>query len=325
MEGGDIASGTTGRSFGWINTSLRPVPDPMGVLRRIAIQEYHRLEQELPELAVQWIGALTYGAASEAMQGSDPADGVLMATSARIRDLEPRLKHPPDQARFAPEEGALDAVKATHTLIAGAQAHGAKVLTRTPVLRLLCRGSRLTGVETSVGMLEADMVVLAAGTGTEKLIEQFNVTLPVDASPAIFIRYKPQPKLIHTIISSPAMEVRQDVDGVLFAAEDYLDDSPDNQPAAVAQRTARAMEGELEGAAPVEPEWSCVGFRPIPRDGAPIIGYLPGTTGLYVCVMHPGVTLAAAVGRLASEEIVHGVLDSSLDSYRPARFLQPRD
>lgn len=42
----------------------------------------------------------------------------------------------------------------------------------------------------------------------------------------------------------------------------------------------------------------------MPADGIPIISYLPKMGGVYICAMHPGVTLAAVVGRLASEEII---------------------
>ncbi|MNH75992.1 hypothetical protein D3C87_1602080 [compost metagenome] len=42
--------------------------------------------------------------------------------------------------------------------------------------------------------------------------------LPIEASPAIFIRYKTQPNLVNTIISSPEMEVRQGPEGTLLAA-----------------------------------------------------------------------------------------------------------
>ena len=47
-----------------------------------------------------------------------------------------------------------------------------------------------------------------------------------------------------------------------------------------------------------------MGWRPIPQDGLPIVGFLPGIGGLYVSVMHSGVTLAAAVGRFAAAEIL---------------------
>lgn len=52
---------------------------------------------------------------------------------------------------------------------------------------------------------------------------------------------------MRTIISSPEMEVRQGTNGSLLAAEDYLDDTLQNQPAAIALRTAQAIWNELHG------------------------------------------------------------------------------
>ena len=66
------------------------------------------------------------------------------------------------------------------------------------------------------------------------------------------------------------------------------------------------------------------GLRPMPVDGIPIIGYLPDMDGVYVCAMHPGVTLAAIVGRLASEEIVDDKVSPALESCRPERFSKSR-
>ncbi|MNQ78680.1 FAD dependent oxidoreductase [compost metagenome] len=117
------------------------------------------------------------------------------------------------------------------------------------------------------------------------------------------------------------MEVRQDEDGTMLAAEDYVDDAPENQPAAMAQRTASAIRNELAGAEPIAPAFACIGLRPMPFDGVPIIGYLPQVEGAYVCAMHPGVVLAAIVGQLASDEIVTGEPASALEACRPARFL----
>jgi glycine/D-amino acid oxidase-like deaminating enzyme len=116
------------------------------------------------------------------------------------------------------------------------------------------------------------------------------------------------------------MEVRQSTDGSLLAAEDYLDDAPDNHPAAVAHRTAKAIQQELHGVTSIKTELACVGWRPMPADGLPIIGALPGISGAYVCAMHPGVILAAVVGRLASEEILTGKSASALAPCRPDRF-----
>jgi glycine/D-amino acid oxidase-like deaminating enzyme len=149
-----------------------------------------------------------------------------------------------------------------------------------------------------------------------------NISLPLAASPALFIRYKAQADMVNGVISSPAMEVRQGADGTLLAAEDYVSDAPEHQPMAIALQTAKAIQHELGAITAIEPEAACIGLRPMPEDGVPIVGYLPGIGGAYVCVMHPGVTLAATVGRLVSEEIVDGVLAAALVPCRPQRVLE---
>lgn len=320
LEAQDIASGVTGSSFAWINTS-HSGHDPVAQLRGAAITEYRRLETELPDLKVQWTGSLAYGTSPDGVrQASANRASATLVSRSQILDLEPNLKNPPQQALYNAEEGALDAVQATHALIAGAQAHGAKVLTQTRVIGFTTQKTKVTGVETTRGIIDADIVVLAAGTGIAKLTETLKVSLPIEASPAIFIRYTSQPNLVHTIISSPEMEVRQSANGTLVAAEDYLDDALENQPGEMALRTARVIQNELHGVISIRPESACVGLRPIPIDSIPIIGYLPDIGGMYVCAMHPGVTLAAIVGRLVCEEIIDKKTSSALAPCRPDRF-----
>ncbi|MFZ4875278.1 NAD(P)/FAD-dependent oxidoreductase [Janthinobacterium sp. Mn2066] len=317
LEAQAIASGVTGTSFAWIHTTHGNA-DPTAHLHSAAIAEYRRLETELPQLKIHWGGALSYGGEAGNMP---PAT---LVSREQICTLEPKLKHPPEHAWHAAAEGALDAVAATHALLAGAQAHGAQVLTHTPVLDFSRDGSSVTGVKTAKENIAADLVVLAAGTATASLAAMLGATLPITTSPAILICYKAPANLVQGIISSPQMEIRQGADGCLLAAEDYLDDTPDNQPAAVAQRTAAAIQDELHGATGIETELACVGWRPMPADGIPIIGPLPNMCGAYVCAMHPGVILAAVVGRLASEEIITGKAAPALAPCRPDRFSAPK-
>lgn len=320
VEAGAIASGVTSTSFAWLNTSHKG-PDPIAPLRGAALQEYRRLEAELPGLKVRWTGALSYTEGIEqVLQNPSKSPLTTLVPGTRVRELEPNLKHPPEQAVFAGAQGALDAVAATHALVAGAAMLGTAVLAHTPVLDFATQGAKVTGVQTASGVIDADVVVLAAGTAITTLAELLEVTLPIDASPAVFIRYAAQPDRVRTIISSPQMEVRQGAGGTLLVAEDYLDDSPENQPLEIARRTANAIQDELHGVTSIETELACVGLRPIASDCLPIIGYLPQVDGVYVCTMHPGVALAAVVGRLASEEIMDGKASHLLGACRPERF-----
>lgn len=114
VEAEDIASGVTGSSFAWLNAS-HPEPDPIAQLRGSAIKEYRRLETQLPGLEIRWTGALSYSAmAIETLPVSGHQASANLVSRSRILDLEPNLKNPPQSALYAAEEGALDAVAATH-------------------------------------------------------------------------------------------------------------------------------------------------------------------------------------------------------------------
>lgn len=315
IEAEDIACGATGRSFGWINATYAG-PDPIAQLRGAAISEYRRLETELPALKIRWTGALSYGPSTDDLAH----DSATLRSRTEILTREPNLKHPPHQAHFASNEGALEPAQATHALIAAAQSLGARVLTKTRVLGFTISDAQVTGVETTTGSITCDTVVIAAGTGTPRLTALLNTSLPIEAAPVILIRYKTQADFVRGIISNPAMEVRQSTDGTLLAAEDYLDDTAQNSPQAIALRTAKAIQNELHGVASIEPQSACIGRKPVTADGLPIVGFLPNFTGAYVCSIHPGVTLAAIVGRLASEEIIDGQSSTALAPCRPERF-----
>ena len=60
----------------------------------------------------------------------------------------------------------------------------------------------------------------------------------------------------------------------------------------------------------------------MPADGEPVVGPVPGAPGVHLAVLHSGVSLAAAVGRLAASELVLGERAAELAGCRPARFLR---
>jgi glycine/D-amino acid oxidase-like deaminating enzyme len=63
-----------------------------------------------------------------------------------------------------------------------------------------------------------------------------------------------------------------------------------------------------------------VGVRPIPHDGLPVVGLLPGLQNLYVAVTHSGVTLALILGRLIALEVALHSPQRVLAPFRPERL-----
>jgi glycine/D-amino acid oxidase-like deaminating enzyme len=63
-----------------------------------------------------------------------------------------------------------------------------------------------------------------------------------------------------------------------------------------------------------------IAWRPIPIDGFPSVGPVPGVDGYFEAITHSGITLGPIVGRLLASEILDQTVDDLLEPYRPSRF-----
>lgn len=313
IDKGQPGLGVTSGAFGWINATA-PQPGEFAELRGLAITEYHRLQSELGTVPINWIGALSFS------QAPAPVAGVERIGPARVQQLEPYFKAPPQQAFFAPQEGSIDPVAMTRLLLERAQANGANVLSNTQVLAIECRGGAVEALATTGGQIACDRLVVAAGTECKALLQPLGVTLPLHPSPSILIRLRAQERLVHTLIASSELEIRQPTPELILAAEDYLDADGEDGPEAIAQRALHTIRESLHGGQGLELISTEVGLRPMPDDRIPIIGTLSAVSGLYLAVMHSGVTLAAVVGRLVAQELIDGQLAPELRGCRPSRF-----
>ena len=316
------ASGVTGRSFAWINVVHGNAHD-LARLRNPAIADYHRLERELNgALAIDWNGALTWHgspADSERLVAEHTAWGydVRLVESDEIRRLEPCLAEPPPVAAYASGEGALDPVATTRTLVDAAIEVGARLVSETEVKALATTDGRVRGVVLPNGTIEADIVVLAAGTGSTALCADIGIELPVASSPATLCTFEARTGLVHRVVSGPDLEIRQEPSGRLLVCDYYLEDeSPQDQAA----DTLALVRRRFRGVDPVTSMDAQVGWRPMPADGMPIVGFTPDASGLYLAVMHAGVVMAPVVGRLATAEIVDGNEAEALAPCRASRF-----
>jgi glycine/D-amino acid oxidase-like deaminating enzyme len=313
------ASGATGSSFAWIGDNGS---GPAAALHHGALREYRRLEAELAGVRVRWTGSLSWseGPPEPGAPGSGPEPGSWIS-AAEIAALEPGLRRPPQQAMYAPGDGAIDPVAVTQALLRAARNYGAQVLHAT-VTGVRPSGGRAAGLETSGGFLPAERVVLAAGTGVPALCSPLGAGLPVEASPALLVRCSAPPGLVRTVVATPDMETRQSADGDLLTAMPY--DGPDTaqERQQAGQRAVAQIKEMLRDAQAVTVTSTSVGIRPVPADAVPIVGPLPGTPGVYVAVVWPGVQLAPIAGRLAAGEIIKDVDTAELQPCRPARFIQ---
>jgi len=294
VERGGAASGATGASFAWIGRGPTPPRQRQAALRALVIDDYTRLEEELPDVRVRWKGSLRWDNSSNSNTIGPDA----------VSRLEPHLIHVPRRATFDPTDGALDPVATVTALLAGAEASGARVLSNERVLALIERDGRVAGVRTENARVLADLVVIAAGADSTTLLRDLNIDLPVAPSPSILVSFSAAPEVIRTLLSSDQIEVRQTDEGTFRAAWDHNGETSDEELQAVGQEVLARVRAAVSGMDDVELTDVQVGIRPMPLDEDPIIGMVPGHEGAYVAVMHSGVTLAATVGRLVAQDIV---------------------
>ncbi len=310
----------TPASFAWINASWGNDPTYYE-LRMESIRRWRRLEQELPGLGLSWGGSLTYDVPEDVLDryvAEFSARGYpLRPVSQReIRSLEPRLMSPPERAVLAEAEGAVEPVQATIELL---RASGA-VMVRSNVQGIDLAGDRVHSVMTDEGSLEADEVVVAVGAAAPELLATVGRRLELDAPPGLLVHTKPLPRLIAHLIIAPEVHLRQTRDCRLVAGSDFGGSPIDRGPMVVAQELLDLVHGMVAGAEGAEFERYSVGYRPTPVDGLPIAGRVAGIEGLYVAVMHSGITNAPAIGAFVAEEILNGKRHPLLNPYGLDRF-----
>jgi len=319
-EPGGIA---TRASWAWINASWGN-PEPYFRLRVRAMDEWHQLEQAIPGIRVAWVGGLLWELPPEqlgafAVEHAAWGYELRRVTRADIQRLEPHLTAPPEFALHAPAEGSVEPLAAAHALLGAAQGLGTTIIPHNAVRSLSVSSGRVTGAETASGRLDADEVVAAAGVATAGVVATAGLTLSMSSSPALLATTQPHTKCLNGLVMSPEMQLRQTAEGRLVVAANF-EDGADGPAAAAA--LFDTMRGMIDSGAFLSPDQYVIGRRPMPGDGFPAVGRADGIDGLYVAVMHSGITLAPAIGRFAADEILTGRRDSLLAPYGLRRILR---
>lgn len=316
----------TAGSWAWINASWGN-PEPYFRLRERAMLEWRRIDREVPGLEVDWCGGLLWDLPREQLEAfADEHEkwgyGIRRVSGAEISILEPTLKSPPDFALHVAEEGKIEPLETAQALLAGAAGLGADVLANSAVRWLVEKNGRVTGVALVDGVLHADEVIIAAGTGSGALAETIGVKLGLMAVPGLLTYSKPLGEVLRGLVMSPALHVKQDRLGRLVAGSDFTGTVPDGDTGEAARKLHEAVQQMIAGAEHAGLDSYSLTERPTPSDGFPLVGYLPGKSGAYVAVTHSGVTLAPAIGRMVAEEVLHETRDGLLAPYAVDRLAQ---
>ena len=331
------ASGASGHSFAWIN-SFNKSPRSYHDFNHDSIERWSRFERLLnQDIGLKWGGNVTV--ATDASSGDMLAQDVKrlqtwgypskLITKKELLELEPSLEIPKiSTAAYNWAEGHVMTDKVIHACMDRILANDGELLLGTPVDSI---SQDASGASVVVGpkTYKFDVVVVAAGVNTSQLVDSCGIKLPQRVSPGVVVKTNPISQILKSlsvlqIVNGEGqidqIHVRQDADGVVMIGtgsqeHETTDDSWEHAHNLI-KETSKYLP-ELQGATPIRVP---VGYRPMPIDELPVIGFTPKTPNIYVLLMHSGVTLAPIVGELASIEITEGLKLGRLSNYRPSRF-----
>jgi glycine/D-amino acid oxidase-like deaminating enzyme len=334
------ATGATGKSFAWINAFTN---DPhYRALRLKSIYAYQELDKDI-RLQISWGGAIHWAinrAEAERMKANtaefDQAGySARMITPHDLAELAPNLRLGPfDAASYSPLDGHLDAVYATGQFLDQAKKYGANVVHPCEVRELCFKGARFTGVSTTAGEYSLDRMVIAGGVDTPALAAQAGYTAPLIHAPGILVHTRQTKALLRQVVESPHMYFKQHRDGRITGTDaQYAPEisahlgilqGPQEMPQDIrdmhGERILAIIKTHLSGAGDASYDHLTLGYRPMPQDRLPIVGFSPGNSNVYIAVMHSGVTLAPIMGRYITHEIMNDDMIDELAPYRPGRF-----
>ena len=331
--------GASGHSFAWLNAFGK---DPVSYhhFNRRSIDIWDRFARRLDsDLGLHWGGELhlkSTDVGAEALQKRVKqlqtwGYPIRLISIDEVRELEPGLS--PGRvtaASYAEIDGHVLPVKVVEACLKRVRERGGVVHEQTSVTGIsLDREGRVEAVQTPHGEMRCDIAVLASGVDTTALAAMTGVDIPQEESPGVVIRTNPRPRILQTVSALHApptddnqqgIHLRQSVDGVFQIGQGTQESGNRDDSQAHADDLLRRARHYLPALSDANAITVPVGYRPMPIDGLPVIGFTQAVPNLYIALMHSGVTLAPLVGELAVQEIGEGARVEMLKLYRAERF-----
>jgi glycine/D-amino acid oxidase-like deaminating enzyme len=334
----EAGSGASGRSLSWLNASAVRAPE-YHRLRVAGMDRYRTLATD--DRTRSWLrfdGGVMWGTpeettryeellAFESEQGYEALWASRKDVAGIAAGIDPSAVSP-HGAIVNPGDGWVDLPSLLGHLLAEFFRLGGELFENAGPARPLVEDGRATGVRTARGeALDADSVLLATGAATPAVLAQLGVAVPDGTTAGLLVRTAPLRHPLRVVLNTPRVAVRP-APGARFVLDaDWSEQEVgrrDDGTFEVGESTIAGLLREaaavLAGSPELRAESYGVGLKPIPGDGDPVLGRVPGVDGLSVAFTHSGATLGLIAGELLADDIVDDAEHPMLAPFRPARF-----
>jgi glycine oxidase len=241
------------------------------------------------------------------------------------RQLEPAINEDVCAALKFPLDTQVENRRLIKALAAANERLGVRLETGTEVTALKIERDRVTGIETSRGLISTEAVVIAGGAWSSLLGARDKALPDLRIKPVRgqMLCFEPNPPLARHVIYSPRGYIVPRRDGRLLAGST-------TEHAGFEKRvTAAGVHSILSAALEISPRISSLpltdswaGLRPRAADTLPVLGPCAEIAGVYYATGHyrNGILLAPITGELIAGAIVDKVFLSTLEIFSPDRF-----
>ena len=334
------AAGATGKSFAWINAyTTNP---HYRALRMKSINAWRELDRD-DNLGIVWGGALHWAMSAaeaevlkaEATEFAHAGYTAEVINRERLNTLAPGVALGSFRAAmFNAMDGHMDPVDVTERIVAHCRSEGVSVEYPCNVRGIKLIDDQLSALDTSKGEFTVNRLVIAGGVDSPFLAAEVGYKMPLIHSPGILLHTQRVKPVLGRVVESPNTYFKQYADGRIVGNDGYYAPNilehaailrgPQEMPEEIrrqhGERILDVIKQKLPAADDAQYDHLTLGYRPMPEDRMPIVGFVPGRNDVYLAVMHSGVTLAAIMGRYVAAEVAHGKSIPDLAPYRPERF-----
>ena len=242
---------------------------------------------------------------------------------------------------FTPKDGQADPVGVTNVLAKAARNHGAKIIEKCIVKKILIKNNKIEGVETDKGKIDCEYVVLASGMWSRQIAADINVSIPLYPVEHFYILTEGIKNL------NRALPVLRDYNHSLYIKEDagkFLVGifEPNAKPAFTntdkipidfsfgeLPEDFDHFEPYLMHAIKRIPDLETVGIRKFfngPESFTPDVNYLLGETpevkNFFICsgFNSNGIVASGGAGKITAEWIMNGEINEDVFSLDISRF-----
>jgi sarcosine oxidase, subunit beta len=263
---------------------------------------------------------------------------VQLIDRVQLRELEPDWNvDEVELAAYEPDSGYGDGAGVAGDFLTAARDRGAAYFSRTQVQSVQIEAGHAVGVKTDHGTIAAPVVIVAMGPWTRPLLQQAGYDVPIECEyhQVAILRNAPLMRGggCACIDSVTATYFRSDAHDKFLVGDFYgrRPADPDNFPQRasdesleeIIERACRRVP-KLEGA---EVMRGVTGVYDMTPDSRPLLGEIPGVSGLFVCAGFSGMgfKISPAIGLVMSELVLDGKAASvDISAFHPNRFAENR-